>query len=151
MTHETKEQLHPETLSHVQKLLRMMIDSHDGMLWCAQATHDTRLADQFRDMAADRATMASVLQRYVALNDETPVDDGSLLGAAHRLWTWLQSTTIGDDTTTLVEEALRGERLLKDAYQEALLKTTGSAMNDVLVRQFALINEQLRRLEELAT
>jgi uncharacterized protein (TIGR02284 family) len=46
-------------------------------------------------------------------------------------------------------EAERGEDQIKRAYEDALVRTAGSAMNDVLTRQYARVKSGHDRIRDL--
>jgi len=45
----------------------------------------------------------------------------------------------GGNVHAILSEAERGEDAIKKAYEEVLIETAGSAVNDVLTRQYAIV------------
>ncbi|MCA9260113.1 MAG: PA2169 family four-helix-bundle protein [Planctomycetales bacterium] len=151
MTLETKHDLNPETIDGVQKLIRYNIDAEKGFREAADQIEDARLSALFSEIADQRSALALELQGYVAWNDEEPVDEGSALGAVHRAWLKVRALLNGGDAYAILAEAERGEDHIKDAYEEVLKETAGSAMNDVFQHQYALVkagHDQIRDLRD---
>ena len=93
--------------------------------------------------------MASELQEYVAYNDQEPEEDGSVAAKTHRIWINIQSKINGGDPYPILIEAERGEDHIKDAYEDVLKATAGSAMNDVLLDQYGKVKAGHDRIRDL--
>jgi uncharacterized protein (TIGR02284 family) len=151
MATETKSNLSQETIDKLQQLIRMNIDSENGFDESAKQIEDRRVADLFTELSGQRAQYATELQDYVQWNGEAPRDEGSYAAAFHRFWIDLKAKVSGGDAHTILSEAERGEDQIKEAYEDALTSTAGSAMNDVLSRQYAAIkrgHDQVRDLRD---
>ena len=149
MSLETPTTLDDETIAALQDLTRTNIDSVKGFKESAEDITDTRVATLFRELAAERASLASELQNYVEMNHEEAVDEGSTAAAIHRTWINLKSSVVGNDTQAVLNEAERGEDYIKGAYESAIKKTAGSAVNDVLLQQYALVKKGHDKVRDL--
>jgi uncharacterized protein (TIGR02284 family) len=149
MSIETKGTLTEETIKKLQQLIRVNIDSYDGFRESAVEIEDAALAELFRDLADDRSQMATELQDYVEWNGEEPVEEGSFAASVHRAWINVRSKLNGGDAYVILVEAERGEDHIKNAYEDALLDTAGSAMNDVLMEQYARVKAGHDRIRDL--
>lgn len=149
MTLETKTTLQDETLDQLQDLVQINIDSRDGFRDAASQIPDAALATYFRELADERARQAEELQTYVELNNERPVKEGSFLAALHRSWISVRDSLASNEVHAVLAEAERGEDSIKNAYEEALRETAGSAVNDVLQSQYAQVKAAHDRVRDL--
>ncbi|MFI4877047.1 MAG: PA2169 family four-helix-bundle protein [Blastopirellula sp. JB062] len=149
MSMETKLSLSDTTINKLQKLIRANIDSYDGFRESADQIDDEKVAALFRQMAADRSTLAAELQDYVTWNDEEAAEDGSYAAAIHRTWIDIRGMISGGDAYAILAEAERGEDKIKSAYEDVLKETAGSAMNDILQKQYAQVKAGHDRVRDL--
>lgn len=149
MSVETKATLNDETIDKLQKIIRSNIDSYDGFQEAAKKIDDQQVSQLFRDLAKERSQFASELQQHVKWNGEEAEDDGSVAAWVHRVWIDIRSMLNGGDTTAILSEAERGEDQIKKAYENVLKDTAGSAMNDVLQRQYAKIKAGHDRVRDM--
>ena len=141
MTLESKLNLEETTIKKLQSLIQWNIDSVEGLTEAAEKVDDNRVATTFRQVAQGRSSYARELQSYVVANDQEPEDSGSAMGAMHRGWTSMRSAINGGDAYVILIEAERGEDHIKEAYEDVLKETAGSAVNDVLQRQYAQVKK----------
>ena len=137
MTLETVTNLNEETVEAVQDLIQANIDSANGFRESAEVIEDQQLSALFLSMASTRTDLANELKTHVSLSKERPRIEGSWLAALHRTWIDIRGKLNSGDPTIVLIEAERGEDFIKRAYEEVLKKTAGSAINDVLQRQYA--------------
>jgi uncharacterized protein (TIGR02284 family) len=149
MSLETKQHLEPETLEKLQSLIQINLDSEKGLLEAAKRIQDEKITSVFLDLSEDRAKNAKDLQMFVRWNDEVAQDEGSYIGTFHRVWLDLRSDMTGGSASSILSEAERGEDYIKKLYEEVLVETAGSAMNDVLTRQYATVKAGHDRIREL--
>lgn len=146
---ETKHNLDQETVSKIQDLIQINIDSQKGFAEAASQIKDATIGSAFSEFSKQRAGFAEQLQQYVSCSGETPVKEGSYAGAVHRTWLDLRAKLNGGDSLAVLSEAERGEDHIKSAYEDALKATTGSAMSDVLHEQYAIIKNGHDRIGDL--
>lgn len=153
MTLETKHNLDQKTIGDLQKVISINLDSAKGFRTAAEQIGNENIAGLFRACAEERDTMAHECQALVGANATVPEDDGSLLGAAHRWWLNIRGTVQDGDEHALLSEAERGEDAIKHLYEKVLEDHPGSAVNDVLQRQYAAVkarHDQIRDMRDLA-
>ncbi len=136
MTTETKLNLNQQTIEKLQDLIRINIDSAKGFREAAEQLDENILGEKLIQLANERDRQARELQEYVSVNNEDPVDEGSYAAAVHRSWVKARSLFTGNDTYAIMAEAERGEDHIKAAYEDALKEEPGTAMNDILLRQY---------------
>lgn len=136
MSIETKYDLKQETIETLQDLIRMNIDSAKGFREASDLLDDSLLAGKLTSIANEREQQASVLQEYVTVNHDEPRREGSYAAALHRTWMNARAQFTSDNSYAVMAEAERGEDQIKAAYEDALKKNPGTAMNDVIMKQY---------------
>ena len=82
------------------------------------------------------------------MNFHEPVNRGSVAAAVHRGWMDLRAA-VGQGTQAMLEEAERGEDFIKEKYEDVLKHTAGSAVTDVLNRQYRNIKSAHDSIRDL--
>lgn len=146
---ETKHHLREETIEKVQDLIQINIDSQKGFAEAADKVKDKQIASLFRQLGGERQTNTAELQKIVNFNGEEPQDDGSFKATVHRAWIDVRAALNGGDASVILNEAERGEDAIKELYEEVLKETAGSAVNDVLTRQYAKVKAGHDKVRDL--
>jgi uncharacterized protein (TIGR02284 family) len=133
----------------LQDLIRVNIDSCEGFRDAAEHVHDASLKNLFLMRASERERQAEELKTYVELNQEEPVDEGSFAAKVHRVWMNVREALSSDDTYAVLAEAERGEDHIKEAYEDALRQTSGSAVHDVLMDHYAQVKTAHDHIRDL--
>lgn len=149
MTTETKANLTEETIEKLHDLVRINIDSRQGLLEAAEAIKDKGVADVFRKVAGDRSTFADELKLYVAWNEETPPKEQSFASKVHQCWMNCRAKLNSGDAHVVLIEAEYGEDQIKEAYEDALKDNPGSAMSEILHSQYAVVKQGHDRIRDL--
>ena len=146
---EKKDELHESTIEAIQELIQANLDSADGFSEAARRSDHIQIATLFTELESERRSFSSALQCYVGGNGEKPVNDGTWRAALHRTWIDFRAALSDRDPRVMLIEAIRSETQLKDAYETILRETAGSAVNDVLTRQYAAIKTGHDRITEI--
>lgn len=146
---ETATTLHDETLEKLQELIEINIDSCEGFKEAADSIDNPTVSSLFAELARARAGFAGELQGFVRINHEEPEDSGTMTGTAHRLWLKFRSAINGGDPKVVLIEAEKGEDAIKEKYEDVLKETAGSAVNDILTRQYAKVKAGHDRVRDL--
>ncbi len=149
MAIETKLSLNKETLAEVQDLVQVNIDSYNGFLEAAEKIDDEQLAQLFRSYSSERSAQAAELKGLLGANGEQPAEKGSMAAAVHRAWIDVKAAFTGGGVHAVLAEAERGEDHIKHMYEDAIKSTSGSAINDVLHRQYAHVKSAHDRIRDL--
>ena len=149
MTVEMKSPIAPETVSQLQELIQMNVDSRDGFRHAANATDDLTLQISFEQFADDRDVQSDELARFVAWSGEAPRFEGSFAAVVNRAWMTIREMVSSDNRYAILCEMERGEDSLKAAYEVALRDTPASAASDVLVHQYAAVKATHDRIRDL--
>ena len=124
-------------------------DSSEGFTSAAEHVGDDRIASYFRQCAHDRTRFASELATFVEASGGDAPTSGTVRGTLHRWWLDLRGSVQGGDLKAMLSEAERGEDAIKAKYEHVLKDTAGSAMNDVLTRQYASVKQTHDRVRDL--
>lgn len=149
MLTETKVNLTEETTQKLHDLVRINIDSHQGLLDAAEAIDDESVADLFRKVAGERSKFADELKMYVTWNAETPPQEQSFASKVHQCWMNCRAKLNGGDAHVVLIEAEYGEDQIKAAYEDALKDNPGSAMSDILHAQYAVVKKGHDKIRDL--
>lgn len=149
MTLETKASLDKETIETLQDLIQVNIDSAKGFNESGKMIKDVNLANLFSEMAKTRNELAEDLKSHVEYTGERPREEGTFLATLHRTWLDIRGKISGGDAVAILVEAEKGEDYIKAAYEDALKKAAGSAVNDVLTRQYAVVKSGHDRVRDL--
>lgn len=146
---ETVSNLNKDSIDGIQGLIEINIDSAKGFREAADKIENARIAGFFRDCGAERDRFAAELKNLVRINGETPKDSGTIRGTAHRWWLDIRGTVAGGDEHSVLAEAERGEDAIKHRYESTLKHTAGSAVNDVLQRQYASVKSRHDQIRDM--
>jgi len=146
---ETKTDLNTLTLKKIQQLVQINVDSEKGFNEVSHDIKNESIAIMFTELGSQRRENALELKELVAWNGEVPVEDGSYLAAFHRAWISLRELVSGGSSYAILSEAERGEDAIKKAYEDVLIATAGSAVNDVLTRQYATVKAGHDRVRDM--
>lgn len=100
-------------------LIETALDSAYGYLEAAEDARDPSFKSLFERQAVQRRQVTLALQAEVRALGGKPRDEGSLLGAAHRVFTNLKNALSGDDRG-VVNEVENGEDYIKAKFERAL-------------------------------
>lgn len=149
MSIETIQCLTEETLTRVNDLVRINIDSSRGLRTAADTIEDPAIAQLLRELAEERDAFGRELSGYVEMNDEEANDAGSIVGTFHRWWVAVCGSVSGGDDYVVLAEAERGEDQIRDRYEDVLRDIPGSALNRVLQDQLSSIKRSHDRIRNL--
>ncbi|MAO19145.1 MAG: histidine kinase [Phycisphaerae bacterium] len=146
---ESVSTLNNETISGIQNLIEINIDSSEGFRTAADKVENTDIANMFRQCANEREQNAAQLRSIIQVNGETPEDSGTIKGTVHRWWLGLRGTVQQGDEHAVLAEAERGEDAIKHRYEDTLKETAGSAVNDVLQSQYTNVKSRHDQIRDM--
>lgn len=101
-------------------LIATLFDSIDGYEKSAGDIRDPRIAQMFTSRAEERRGAVGALQQAVRAAGGDPEDEGSVTGAAHRMFLDLKQAVTGSDDQAIVNEVERGEDYLNGKFETAI-------------------------------
>jgi len=146
---ETKTDLDNVTLKKLQQLVQINLDSEKGFNEVSHDIENKSISAVFSELGSQRRKNAVELKELLTWNGEVPIEEGSYLAAFHRAWIGLRGMLSGGSPHAILSEAERGEDAIKEAYEDVLVATAGSAVNDVLTRQYAIVKAGHDRVREM--
>lgn len=145
------QRLADSALSALQDLSARCHDSEQGYRRSAQDASDSDLKQQFEQLAGERAAMAAELDRLLRENGAEPTwHEGSLTGAAHRMWVDLRAAMSRNERQVILEEVARGESAAEGAYDDALRQDLPSDVMQVVRQQHRRVRETRNRYRAMA-
>lgn len=148
---ESINRLNDDTISGIRDLIEINIDSCKGFQDAAGKIENTGIAGMFRECSAERERFADELTNIISANGKDAPTSGTVKGTAHRWWMNIRGTIADGDEHAILAEAERGEDAIKTRYEQTLLNTAGSAVNDLLQRQYARVktrHDQIRDMRD---
>lgn len=112
----------PTDAAELQNVLTRYVDSYDGYLQAAAVVESQGFADAFREIAARRKDIVGHVSKMIVLEGEKAVVDGSPEAAVHRWWIRVRAGITENEFKAILEECLRGEKVLSSAIHDALEK-----------------------------
>ena len=138
-----------KTSDAIAHLHTRLIDSADGYRQALETSDSHAHAALFREMIERRERNAAELRAYLNDRGMDLDDDGSILAAAHRVFLQLKSM-LGGDEKAVLDEVVRGEKALLDAYNDAIEPATLETPEfDFLNRQYRSLSEKVGELEAM--
>jgi uncharacterized protein (TIGR02284 family) len=145
------QKLADSALSALQDLSARCHDSEQGYRRSAQDASDGDLKQQFEQLANERSSMAAELDRLIRQHGGEPTwREGSLTGAAHRMWVDLRTARSNNERQVILEEIARGESAAEDAYDNALRQNLPSDVLQTVKQQHRRVRETRNRYRAMA-
>jgi uncharacterized protein (TIGR02284 family) len=130
-------------------LLTRLLDSHAGYEDAIAHVDSPALKSTMTELMARRQRNASEVRSYLERAGETVDSDTSLLADAHRVFLGLKDAVTGSDDATILAEVVRGEKTLRDAYDEAITAAGGHDPEfDFLVEQHRSLDAVIGEMEQ---
>ena len=136
---ETLTKLRKETVEGLKKLVRMNHDAAKGFEDAGKRIERDDIESLFRTASDDRKRFANELMGALAMGVADVPEGGTTLGSFHRAWLNIRGALNGGDSEVVLKEASRGESALVDEYEDVLVGTAGSPVNDMLHEQLTSI------------
>lgn len=125
----------------LSNLYTRLIDSRDGYQQAAERADSPFVKGVIAEMIDRRTTNAAQIRQFLAGLGHTPSDDGSTLASAHRAFLGLKDSMTGAGDEAILNEIVRGEETLVDAYDKAI---EAAGVTDP---EFAFLREQHESLK----
>lgn len=138
---------------NVKDVIERNIDACKGYEKAAEKVENHRLADAFRQQAAQRKNFALELEStaHVLGSDAvSKIEEGTFEANLHRTWMDVKSVFSSDNEEAMVEECIRGEKESLDEYNE-LIKSgaLSNELSSVVQKQRSTIQETIHNLQRI--
>lgn len=142
-----------DVISTLNNLIETCKDGQDGFKESAGNVERSDLKSTFYEFSQQRSQFVGELQSLVRELGGDPENTGSVSGSLHRGWINIKSAITGQDESSILNEAERGEDAAKKAYKDALEQTLPANVNAVVQRQAEAVNtahDKVRNLRDAA-
>lgn len=150
-TGTSEQKLAGTAIQALQDLSARCHDSEQGYRRSAQDATDGDLKQQFEQLANERSSMAAQLDRLLRENGNEPTwKEGSVTGAAHRMWVDLRTALSRNERQVILEEVARGESAAEEAYDDALRQNLPSDARQIVKQQHRRVRETRNRYRAMS-
>ena len=150
-TGTSEQKLAGTAIQALQDLSARCHDSEQGYRRSAQDATDSDLKQQFEQLANERSSMAAQLDRLLRENGNEPTwKEGSVTGAAHRMWVDLRTALSRNERQVILEEVARGESAAEEAYDDALRQNLPSDARQIVKQQHRRVRETRNRYRAMS-
>ncbi|PKD20617.1 hypothetical protein APR41_13150 [Salegentibacter salinarum] len=101
-------------------LLEKNYDAEKGYKYASENSQNPQLKAFFSERAQERYDFGHELKTEIRDFGENPEKGSSLAGDAHRTWMNLKTNFSGNKDEAALEEAIRGEKVAVDEYEDVL-------------------------------
>jgi uncharacterized protein (TIGR02284 family) len=133
-------------------LLQGATDSAQGFRQGADLARNPKLKSLFSERAQQREQLAGQIADEVRSFEQPPVERGTVVGEAHRAFTYLRDAISQDSDKGLIEELLRRERALSDKFQSAVddtrLPSQARSVATAALPGFAETTDELAKIDQ---
>lgn len=144
----TNSTIDPKAIETLQELIRLNLDSQEGLHEAAQYCKNENVAQLFRTLAEERGRQASELRQLVSSYGQNPEDDGTYAAAAHRTLINIRGS-MGGGAKEMLVEAERGEDYIKAAYENAAQDRACTPLTEVLNEHYRAVTDSHNRVRNL--
>ncbi|GIT92815.1 hypothetical protein JANAI62_32730 [Jannaschia pagri] len=132
----------------LKTLLTRLVDSRDGYTDALDHVDAPHLKSTLSSFLERRQRNADEIRAVLSRMGVEVGDDGSLLASAHRSFVGIKDILTDGDEAAVLAEIVRGEKVLLDAYDEAITAIDGDAPEFAfLVEQHASLSSAIGELE----
>jgi uncharacterized protein (TIGR02284 family) len=143
--------LDDEAVDQLQDLVKLNHDAAKGLREAAEQLESPALTRTLGAIADERDQLRFALARQVCREGEEVPEGGKLSAAFHRQWMKLRAAVSSNEEKAVLEEAERGEDIIKSAYEEALQDDQLAPVRSMLSEQFARVkagHDRIRLLRD---
>ncbi|NNF64924.1 MAG: PA2169 family four-helix-bundle protein [Acidimicrobiia bacterium] len=139
-----------DVVSTLEHLATTAEDGAKGFAQAAEHVDDSRIAQVFTELGAERARFAEELRAFIATRyQEVVTEEGSIKAAIHRGWIALKDALTGTDVHAVVAAAESGEDYALEQYNEAIEKPLPNDIAAVVSRQRSAVKAAHDRVRNL--
>jgi uncharacterized protein (TIGR02284 family) len=131
------------TKNDVHTVLQYLNDSIKGLATCSENCEDVQFKKYLDQIRVQRSEYAAQLKSLLVKIGGEPTNDGTLAGPLHRFYIELKTLISKADKDSTKSEILRGDKLLIEAYNNALVDEKNPDINDLLSEQLHSIHQEL--------
>ena len=131
-------------------LLEKTYDAEKGFKKAAENVDNSALKSYFSQKAQERYSFGHELKSEIKSFNQEVDKGGSLTGDAHRTWMDIKAMFSADDAESMLEEAIRGEKIAIKEYENVLTEVSlPTSTKSILSSQKNKIQMGLSRIKPL--
>jgi uncharacterized protein (TIGR02284 family) len=131
-------------------LLEKNYDAEKAYNYAAENAQEPQLKAFFIERARERYDFGHALETEIRNFGQNPEKNSSLAGDAHRTWMNLKTSLSANKDDAALEEAVRGEKVAKQEYEEVLKDSEiPASIANILLKQKNQIVAALNKLKGL--
>lgn len=104
----------------LNNILEKTYDAEKGFKKAAEKVENQALKNYFNSKAQERYDFGHELKSEIKIFGEEIDKGGSVAGSAHRTWMDIKALFSFDDEESMLEEAIRGEKVAIEEYEEVI-------------------------------
>ena len=137
-----------DRIDALKTLLTRLVDSREGYRDALDHVESDSMKQLFQQFMERRDRNASEIRAYLTKEGHNVDEDGSLLASAHRTWLDFKDAVTPSDDAATTAEIVRGEKVLLEAYDDALTAAGGTDPEYAfLAEQHASLKSTIAQLE----
>jgi uncharacterized protein (TIGR02284 family) len=134
----------------LNNLLAKNFDAEAGYKLVKDNVKSSQVKDFFNHQAQERYNFGHELKEEIRSFGETPDKGTSAAGDVHRVWMNIKSTLSSDNEESMLEEAIRGEKVALEEYNGLIGDhTLPASTKTVLTKHRDNIAKALKRISAL--
>lgn len=149
VTQSTRQESSEEAARLVRTLAALCRDSESGYRRAYEDTRDRNLRVEFGNLVDEREDMAEALARCLEELGQSPVQGGTVAGAAHRIFLDLRAALSQRDREAVLREIVRGESAFEAAFDAALKAELPAGVRGILRHQHRLVRRSRDRFRSM--
>jgi uncharacterized protein (TIGR02284 family) len=139
-----------EMADKLNELLQRNYDSEKGFKNAVDDVKNPQLKSFFKEKAQERYDFGHELKSEIRNFGEAPEKGSSVKADAHRTWMDLKSALSGDNEEAVLEEAIRGEKMAVENYNEVIKDNDfPPSTKNLLLKQRNAIQKTLDNVKSL--
>ena len=139
-----------EMADKLNELLQRNYDSEKGFKNAVDDVKNPQLKSFFKEKAQERYDFGHELKSEIRNFGEAPEKGSSVKADAHRTWMNLKSALSGDNEEAVLEEAIRGEKMAVENYNEVIKDNDfPPSTKNLLLKQRNAIQKTLDNVKSL--
>ena len=139
-----------EVGNKLNSILEKTYDAERGFKKAAENVKNNALKNYFNSKAQERYDFGHELKSEIRSFGEKVDKGGSVAGTAHRTWMDIKAMFSFDDEESMLEEAIRGEKVAIEEYEDVITETSlPSQTKAILEAQKNKIESGLQNIKSL--
>ena len=139
-----------EVGNKLNSILEKTYDAERGFKKAAENVKNNALKNYFNSKAQERYDFGHELKSEIRSFGEKIDKGGSVAGTAHRTWMDIKAMFSFDDEESMLEEAIRGEKVAIEEYEDVITETSlPSQTKAILEAQKNKIESGLQNIKSL--